>query len=258
MSNIKKFRIKSFKKKNIALKLENINLSYEKKIILENFNFQINSGEIAGLLGPNGAGKTSIFNLIIGLIKPNYGSIFIKDENVNEFPIYERTLKFQIGFVPQYGGFFSDLTVFENLKAISEITIKDSNYRDERVNSLISEFELDSIKEIKASFLSGGQKKKLVIALALIPNPKILLLDEPFAALDVLTIKALQKIIVNLQSSTDISIILCDHQARDLLACVDFAVIINDGKVIAKGTPNNLVNNIDAKKVYFGDAFKIN
>ena len=258
MSNIKKFRIKSFKKKNIALKLENINLSYEKKIILENFNFQINSGEIAGLLGPNGAGKTSIFNLIIGLIKPNYGSIFIKDENVNEFPIYERTLKFQIGFVPQYGGFFSDLTVFENLKAISEITIKDPNYRDERVNSLISEFELDSIKEIKASFLSGGQKKKLVIALALIPNPKILLLDEPFAALDVLTIKALQKIIVNLQSSTDISIILCDHQARDLLACVDFAVIINDGKVIAKGTPNNLVNNIDAKKVYFGDSFKIN
>jgi len=258
MSNIKKFRIKSFKKKNIALKLENINLSYEKKIILENFNFQINSGEIAGLLGPNGAGKTSIFNLIIGLIKPNYGSIFIKDENVNEFPIYERTLKFQIGFVPQYGGFFSDLTVFENLKAISEITIKDPNYRDERVNSVISEFELDSIKEIKASFLSGGQKKKLVIALALIPNPKILLLDEPFAALDVLTIKALQKIIVNLQSSTDISIILCDHQARDLLACVDFAVIINDGKVIAKGTPNNLVNNIDAKRVYFGDAFKIN
>ena len=258
MSNIKKFRIKSFKKKNIALKLENINLSYEKKIILENFNFQINSGEIAGLLGPNGAGKTSIFNLIIGLIKPNYGSIFIKDENVNEFPIYERTLKFQIGFVPQYGGFFSDLTVFENLKAISEITIKDPNYRDERVNSLISEFELDSIKEIKASFLSGGQKKKLVIALALIPNPKILLLDEPFAALDVLTIKALQKIIVNLQSSTDISIILCDHQARDLLACVDFAVIINDGKVIAKGTPNNLVNNIDAKRAYFGDAFKIN
>lgn len=258
MSNIKKFRIKSFKKKNIALKLENINLSYEKKIILENFNFQINSGEIAGLLGPNGAGKTSIFNLIIGLIKPNYGSIFIKDENVNEFPIYERTLKFQIGFVPQYGGFFSDLTVFENLKAISEITIKDPNYRDERVNSVISEFELDSIKEIKASFLSGGQKKKLVIALALIPNPKILLLDEPFAALDVLTIKALQKIIVNLQSSTDISIILCDHQARDLLACVDFAVIINDGKVIAKGTPNNLVNHIDAKRVYFGDAFKIN
>ena len=258
MSNIKKFRIKSFKKNNVALKLENINLSYEKKIILENFNFQINSGEIAGLLGPNGAGKTSIFNLIIGLIKPNYGSIFIKNENVNDFPIYERTLKFKIGFVPQYGGFFSDLTVFENLKAISEITIKDKNYRDERVNSLISEFELDSIKEIKASFLSGGQKKKLVIALALIPDPKILLLDEPFAALDVLTIKALQKIIVNLQSSTDISIILCDHQARDLLACVDFAVIINNGKVIAKGTPNNLVNNIDAKKVYFGDAFKIN
>lgn len=258
MSNIKKFRIKSFKKKNIALKLENINLSYEKKIILENFNFQINSGEIAGLLGPNGAGKTSIFNLIIGLIKPNYGSIFIKDENVNEFPIYERTLKFQIGFVPQYGGFFSDLTVFENLKAISEITIKDPNYRDERVNSVISEFELDSIKEIKASFLSGGQKKKLVIAISLISDPKILLLDEPFAALDLMTIKILQEIIVNLQSLDNLSIILCDHQARDLLACVDEAAIVHNGRIVAKETPSKLIQNIDAKNVYFGESFKIN
>ena len=150
------------------------------------------------------------------------------------------------------------LTVYENLKAIAEITIENKSYREEKINSLISKFELDNIRDIKANFLSGGQKKKLVIALALISDPKILLLDEPFAALDVMTIKMLQKIIVDLQSNNNISIILCDHQARDLLACVDTAAIIHNGKVIAQGTPTNLIQNIDAKNAYFGDSFKIN
>ena len=122
---------------------------------------------------------------------------------------------------------------------------------------MISKFELDQIRDIKAEFLSGGQKKKLVIALALISEPKILLLDEPFAALDVLTIKILQQIIVDLQTVHNISIILCDHQARDLLACVDTAAIIHNGKVVAEGTPANLIQNIDAKNVYFGESFKI-
>ncbi|MDB9746983.1 ATP-binding cassette domain-containing protein, partial [Candidatus Pelagibacter sp.] len=131
------------------------------------------------------------------------------------------------------------------------------SYREEKINSLISKFELDQIRDIKADFLSGGQKKKLVIALALIPEPKILLLDEPFAALDVLTIKILQKIIVDLQTTNNISIILCDHQARDLLACVDTAAIIHNGKVIAEGTPTNLIQNIEARNVYFGESFKI-
>jgi len=131
-------------------------------------------------------------------------------------------------------------------------------YRDEKINTLISQFELDATRDIKAEYLSGGQKKKLVIALALISEPKILLLDEPFAALDVMTIKILQKIIVDLQSSRNISIILCDHQARDLLACVDIAAIINNGKVIAKGTPSYLIGNIDARNAYFGDSFSIN
>ena len=116
---------------------------------------------------------------------------------------------------------------------------------------------MDPIRDIKADILSGGQKKKLVIALALISDPKILLLDEPFAALDVMTIKTLQEIIVDLQSSHNISVILCDHQARDLLACVDTAAIIHNGKVLAHGTPNNLIRNIDAKNAYFGETFKI-
>ena len=201
--------------------------------------------------------KSTIFNLITGLISPDFGSIIIDSKVVNQYPIYQRTLKFKIGFVPQYGGFFHDLTVYENLKAIAEITIDNLSYRNEKIDSLISKFELDPIRDIKADFLSGGQKKKLVIAISLISNPRILLLDEPFAALDVMTIKTLQEIIVNLQSFNNISVILCDHQARDLLACVDTAAIIHNGKVVAQGTPNNLIQNIDAKNVYFGDSFKI-
>ena len=257
MSNIKKFRIKSFKRKKSILNLEKISLKFGRKIILDNLDLKVNSGQILGLLGPNGVGKSTIFNLITGLISPDYGSIFINSELVNNYPIYQRTIKFKIGFVPQYGGFFHELTVFENLKAIAEIAIDNVSYRNEKIDLLISKFELDAVRDIKANFLSGGQKKKLVIAIALISDPKILLLDEPFAALDVLTIKTLQEIIVNLQSNNNISIVLCDHQARDLLACVDTAAIIHNGKVVAHGTPTNLIQNIDARNVYFGESFKI-
>ena len=257
MSNIKKFRIKSFKNNNNILKLEKLSLKFGKKVILDNLNFELNKGQILGLLGPNGVGKSTIFNLIIGLIKPDFGSIIINAEKVNKFPIYIRAKKFKIGFVPQNGGYFHNLTVYENLKAISEITFNNKNYQEEKINSLLSKFELDNVRNIKTYLLSGGQKKKLVISIALISDPKILLLDEPFAALDVLTIKMLQQIIVNLQNNSGISIILCDHQARDLLNCVDTALIINNGKVIAQGTPSNLIQNIDAKNAYFGDSFNI-
>ena len=258
MSNIKKFRIKSFKKEISVLKLEKVSLKFGRKTILDSLNLNLNNGQILGLLGPNGVGKSTIFNLITGLISPDYGSIIINSETVNKFPIYKRTLKYKIGYVPQYGGFFHDLTVNENLGAIAEITIKDPSFRTEKINSLISKFELDPIRDIKGKFLSGGQRKKLVIAIALISDPKILLLDEPFAALDVMTIKILQEIIVNLQSLNNISVILCDHQARDLLVCVDTAAIIHNGKVIAQDTPSNLINDVIARDTYFGESFKIN
>ena len=256
MAIIKKFRIKSFKKINSIIELENISLSYGDRPVLDNISFKINEGQIFGMLGPNGVGKSTIFNLITGLIKPNAGKIKIAGEDATKFPIYLRTKKFKVGYVPQYGGFFNDLTLLENLKAISEIVIENKNYRNERINYLISKFELDSLKNIKAKFLSGGQKKKLVIALSLISEPKVLLLDECFAALDVLTIKMLQEIIVNLQNENKITICICDHQARDLLACVDVAMILSNGKIIAEDTPSNLVKNINAKNAYFGDNFK--
>ena len=257
MAIIKKFRIKSFKNNKEVVKLENISFSFGERKILENINISVNQGEIAGLLGPNGVGKSTIFNLITGLIKPSYGSIKIDSKVVNEYPIYLRSKKFRIGYVPQYGGFFHDLTLIENLKAISEITVANKNHRDEKINFLIAKFELDAVRNVKAKHLSGGMKKRLVIALALLGDPKILLLDEPFAALDVMTIKKLQKIIVDLQSEYNISVILCDHQARDLLLCVDKAFVISNCNVIASGTPSEIVKNIDAREAYFGDSFQL-
>ena len=258
MGVIKKFRITSFKNKQPIISLENVSLSFGKRKILDNVSFKIDQGQILGMLGPNGVGKSTIFNLITGLIKPDFGKIKFNNTDVADYPIYLRTTKFKIGYVPQYGGYFSDLTLLENLKAIAEIVIADKDLINNRIDQLIAKFELDAIRDIKAKFLSGGQKKKLVIALALLSEPKVLLLDECFAALDVLTIKMLQEIIVNLQTESNITICICDHQARDLLSCVDVAIILSNCKIIAQGSPNDLVNNIEAKNAYFGDSFKFN
>ena len=258
MATIKKFRIVSYKKINPIIEFENISLSYGNRLILDNISFTINEGQIFGMLGPNGVGKSTIFNLITGLIKPNKGLIKINGKIVNEYPVYSRTKHFKVGYVPQYGGYFNELTLLDNLKAIGEIVINEKNLRQSRIDYLISKFELENVKDIKAKFLSGGQKKKLVIALSLLSNPKVLLLDECFAALDVLTIKMLQAIIVNLQEEFSITICICDHQARDLLACVDVAMILSNCKIIAKDTPNNLVNNINAQNAYFGNSFRFN
>ena len=258
MAIIKKFRIKSFKQSNSIIEFNNISLAYGNRLILDGISFTINEGQIFGMLGPNGVGKSTIFNLITGLISPKSGKILIEGNDVTKYPIYLRSKKFKVGYVPQYGGYFNDLTLLDNLKSISEIVIENKNLRNDKIDYLISKFELDNLKDIKAKFLSGGQKKKLVIALSLLSEPKVLLLDECFAALDVLTINMLQETIVNLQQENKITICICDHQARDLLACVDVAMILSNGKIIAQDSPSNLVKDIKAKNAYFGDSFKIN
>ena len=258
MAIIKKFRIKSFKKRNTLVELKNISLSYGKRQILENVGFNITKGEILGILGPNGVGKSTIFNLITGLVKPNYGSIFFSKIDATNYPIYLRTSKFKIGYVPQHGGYFHNLTVKENLTAVGQLLIKDKTEREASINFLIAKFQLDSVSNIKAQVISGGQKKRLVIALALLGKPKLLLMDEPFAALDLFSIKMLQEIIVNLQTENNIGICLCDHLARDLLSCVDVAIVLSNCKIIAKGTPSKIIRDTNAKSAYFGDSFKFN
>ena len=258
MAIIKKFKIESFKTDESIVEIKNASVFYNKRQTLNNLNLKIKRQEILGMLGPNGVGKSTIFNLITGLKDPNYGEIIINGINVTKLPINERFTKFKLGLVPQYGGLIHDLSMMDNLKLVAEIHIKEKGLREQKINKLVSQFEFEALLNIKAKHLSGGQKKKLVIAMALINDPKILLLDEPFAALDILTIKMLQQIILNLQSTDEISVVICDHQARDLLNCVDRAIILSNGKIIASGSPNEVITDKDAKTQYFGDEFNIN
>ena len=258
MALIKKFRIKSFKEKQTLLELKKISMFYNKRQILNNLNLKINKQEVLGMLGPNGVGKSTIFHIITGLKDPSYGKVFINGEDCTNIPIYERATRFKLGYVPQYGGFIQDLNLLENLTLVGEIHIKEKDIRKAKIEKIISQFEFDPLLKIKGKYLSGGQKKKLVIAMALINDPNILLLDEPFAALDILTIKMLQEIIVNLQSLEKITVVVCDHQARDLLTCVDRAIVLSNGKIIASGSPNEIIKDSSARSAYFGDEFKIN
>ena len=258
MALIKKFRIKTFKEQKEILKLDKISMFYNKRQILNNLDLTINQREILGMLGPNGVGKSTIFHIITGLKDPSYGKVLIDGNDCTNLPIYERATKFKLGYVPQYGGFIQDLSLIENLNLVAEIHIQDKNLRKAKTEKIISQFEFDPLLKIKAKYLSGGQKKKLVISMALINDPNILLLDEPFAALDILTIKMLQEIIVNLQSLEKITVVVCDHQARDLLSCVDRAIVLSNGKIIASGSPYEIINDTKARSAYFGDEFKIN
>ncbi len=258
MAVIKKFRIKSFKEDKTLLELQKVSMFYNKRQILSDLNLKINKNEVLGMLGPNGVGKSTIFHIITGLKDPSYGKVLINNIDCTDIPIYERCTRFKVGYVPQYGGFLQELTLHENLKLVAEIHIKEKSVRLIKIDNIISKFEFESLLTIKAKHLSGGQKKKLVISMALINEPNILLLDEPFAALDILTIKMLQEIIVNLQSLDKITIVICDHQARDLLTCVDRAIVLSNGNIIASGSPHEIINDTNARSAYFGDEFKIN
>ncbi len=258
MALIKKFRIKKFKEQKSILELDKISMFYNKRQILNSLDLKINQQEILGMLGPNGVGKSTIFHIITGLKDPSFGKVLINGIDCTNIPIYERATKFKLGYVPQYGGFIQDLTLYENLNLVGEIHIKEKDIRKSKIEKIIAQFEFDALLKIKAKHLSGGQKKKLVISMALMNDPSILLLDEPFAALDILTIKMLQEIIVNLQSFEKITVVVCDHQARDLLSCVDRAIVLSNGKIIASGSPDEIVNDSSARTAYFGEEFKIN
>jgi len=259
MAIIKKFRITTFKKEKNKISLQKISLSYNKRQILDDVSFNIREGEICGLLGPNGVGKSTIFNIIVGLIKPDYGNIFINQKDVTEIPIYKRAIDFGLSIVPQSGGVFSNLTCLENLKAISEIVIKNKSERNFRIEKMISKFELDAVKNTKAKHLSGGQRKKVSIAMSLMSDPKIILMDEPFQGLDILSTRDLQETIVNLQTEdNNRCCIISDHAAASVMQITDKIFVLANKKIIAQGTPAELINNANAKKLYFGDAFKIN
>ena len=259
MGIIKKFRITTFKKEVHKISLKKISLSFNKRQILDDINLNIKEGEICGLLGPNGVGKSTLFNIIVGLLNPNYGKVFINQYDVTKIPIYKRAVDFGISIVPQTGGVFSELTCLQNLKAISEIVIKQKNEREFKIEKMIAKFKLDAVKNIKAKHLSGGQRKRVCIAMSLLSEPKIILMDEPFQGLDILSTRELQETIVNLQTEDPSrSCVISDHAARDLLAISDRAIILANKKIIAEGKPSDILNDEKARSFYFGDSFNIN
>ncbi len=259
MGIIKKFYITKFKKDRPKIELKNISLSFNKRQILDNISLTIREGEIVGLLGPNGVGKSSLFNIILGILDPNYGDIFIDKTKVNFLPIYKRASDFKISIVPQSGGVFSDLTCFQNLHAIADLVVREKKDRNFKIEKMISKFELEAVKNLKAKHMSGGQVKRLSIAMALLSNPKIVLMDEPFQGLDILSTRYLQETIVNLQTEdNNRCCIISDHAARDLLSISDRAIILADKKIIAQGPPKELLKDEKAKSKYFGDSFNIN
>ena len=257
MSVIKKFRITKIKNQKPLISLKKVSLSFKKNhVVLDNISLSISKGQVIGLLGPNGAGKSSLMNIITGLIKPNSGKILINNEDISNYPTFERAKKFKISLVPQIGGFFSDLTTEDNLNAVGEILIPNQKQRKFKIEKLISKFERDVVRKIEAKFLSGGMKRRLVISMSLLGDPEILLMDEPLAALDPQTIQMLQNIIITLQTEYNLTILITDHQARDLLVVCDKAIILSNSKVVAEGTPNELIKDDNATKYYFGDNFK--
>ncbi len=255
-SLIKKFRIKSYKEEKPFLQLKNLTISYGNRQIVEQLNLDIQKSEICGLLGPNGVGKSSIYHSIIGLIKPTFGKVIIDGIDVTEIPTHKRCSQFGISWVPQYGGSWSDLTVYENLMAVAELHLPNQEERLGKVNSLISKFELQNVIRLKSKYLSGGQVRKLTLAMAMVKNTKMLILDEPFAALDPQSVRMIQQIIVSLQMFERITVSISDHSSRDLLSCVDNAMILSEGKIIAKGTPQQLIRDTKAIEAYFGEGFK--
>ena len=256
MESRKSFRILKFKKSKPVLKISGISKSYGHRLVLKKINFELHKSEIFGVLGPNGCGKTTIFNSIMGICRINEGNIFVNNIKINNFPIHERATKFRIGYIPQNSAVFLGLTCEENIRAIAEVKIKEKSLQENKIQELLSDFNLEYLKNIKAINLSGGEKKRLCISMALVSNPQILLMDEPFAALDLITIDMIKKIIVSLQKKL-ISVIVTDHNAKDLMNVSDRCIIISNGEVIISGNPRKIINDPKARQLYFGENFSI-
>ena len=239
----------------LLLDVKDLRKAYGQKQILNNLSFSVNKGEVVGLLGPNGAGKTTAFYLTMGLIKPDSGQIFFNSEDITKLPIHKRSHK-GIGYLAQEPSVFRQLTVEENILCILEITTPKLQDRKQRLEQLLSELHLESLAKKKACTLSGGERRRLEITRALITNPSLLLLDEPFANIDPKTIYDV-KMMIRLLKQKGISILITDHNAREIFSIVDRNYLIQDGRVTLSGTVDTLLNDPAARASYLGDDFKL-
>jgi len=238
------------------LKCNNLRKKYDTKKIVQNISLEVNSGEVIGLLGPNGAGKTTTFYMIVGLIKSDSGSIVIDDIDITSTPIHKR-FEYGISYLPQEPSIFRNMTAVDNIKAILETDNKlTKNEKNNILDDLITKFDLKRFLNTEGMQLSGGERRRVEIARALALKPKFLLLDEPFAGIDPLSVIDIQKIIKDL-SQDNIGILITDHNVRETLKICDKSYVVNSGQVLASGKSKDLIRNETVKKVYLGEKFKL-
>ena len=254
MSNLKKFRIIKFKSKPI-LAAKSISKSFAGRMVLRKIDIHLNQGEMLGLLGSNGAGKSTFMNIVLGLLRCDFGDIFLNNIKLTNLAIHERS-KLGIGYLPQQTAIFRGLTVYENLLGVAQIVKKRINEQKEVVEKLMAEFSITHLRDIKATALSGGERRRTEIARCLISNPKVLLLDEPFAGVDLLSIQDIKTLLLKLQSR-GCAVLVTDHNASQLLSVVDRAYVIANGEIVANGPPRQIVNTTEAQRLYFGSDFKL-
>ncbi|MFB0565043.1 MAG: LPS export ABC transporter ATP-binding protein [Candidatus Aminicenantaceae bacterium] len=238
-----------------CLEAKNLEKSFNKKKVVNNVSIKVRRGEIVGLLGPNGAGKTTSFSLILGLITQDRGKIFLDGEDISRLPMYIRAQK-GLSLLPQEPSAFRKLSVEENLLSIMETVLGIHSKRDRNLVNTLKEFGLEKLVKAKAYTLSGGERRRLEIARALITNPRFILLDEPFTGIDPLAILDLQEIILSLKEK-GIGVVVTDHRVRETLKIADRGYIINDGRILKEGTPQELVNSEKVKSNYLGQDFQL-
>lgn len=238
------------------LSAQNLAKSYKKRQVVSDVSLEVHSSEIVGLLGPNGAGKTTTFYMVVGLVQQNKGKILIDGEDISLLPMYRRAQK-GVGYLPQEASIFRNLSVYDNLMAILEIR-KDLNkqQRKIRANELIEEFNIGHIQNNLGQSLSGGERRRVEIARALAANPKFILLDEPFAGVDPISVIDIKKIILDLRDR-GLGVLITDHNVRETLDVCQRAYIVSAGKMIATGTPDQVMNDPQVKRVYLGEQFKL-
>jgi lipopolysaccharide export system ATP-binding protein len=239
----------------MILRAENLVKIYKRRTVVNNISVEVSQGEIVGLLGPNGAGKTTTFYMIVGLIKPNYGKIFLDDENLTGLPMYRRSKK-GIGYLAQEASVFRKLSVEENLMAVLEMTNLSRKEQKEKMEALIEEFGLGQVRKNKGVLLSGGERRRTEIARALAVDPKFVLLDEPFAGVDPIAVEEIQSIVARLKEK-NIGILITDHNVNETLSITDRAYLMFEGRLLKAGTAEDLAQDEQVRKVYLGKHFEL-
>jgi lipopolysaccharide export system ATP-binding protein len=238
-----------------TLRSDNLVKTYKKRTVVNKASVEVSTGEIVGLLGPNGAGKTTTFYMIVGMVKPDKGKVYLNDENITKVPMYKRA-RMGIGYLPQEASIFRKMTVEDNLTAILEMTSLNSKQRKEKCESLLEELSIAYIRKNLGYQLSGGERRRTEIARALATDPKFILLDEPFAGVDPIAVEDIMNIVAKLKER-GIGVLITDHNVHETLSIVDKAYILINGVIFKSGGGNELAEDEDVRKLYLGEKFKL-